>query len=171
MKKLFFIASLFISFQVASQEQFNVGINGGITIGGIVPTSKMAFGGEANYLFDISDDFVLGPSIGLVYFNTKEVNGIKPDAKMYLPISAAIRFNSNDDYYYVGADIGYAICISPSGDRGGIFFKPLVGYKIDQSFKVNLFYAGVKKKHPTYSYIGLGLVYDFNGSEDDFYAY
>ncbi|TYP98831.1 hypothetical protein C7447_102147 [Tenacibaculum adriaticum] len=171
MKKILLLTFLNISIQVTSQQQFNIGINGGITIGNIEPVSKMAFGGDINYLFDISDEFVVGPSLGLVFFSSKEANGEKSDAKMYLPISTAIRFNSNEDVFYVGADLGFAVGLSPEGDNGGVFFKPLVGYKINQAFKVNLFYAGIKKRKPTYAFIGLGLVYDFNAGKDDFYFY
>lgn len=163
MKKILFVSILLTSLCVFSQRELNVGVNGGITIGDIKPVSSSAFGLEANYLFDLYEDFKFGPSLSAVYFLPKNNDGLEIDPLVYIPIGMAIRFQTLDDAFYVGGDFGFAIGISPSGDRGGVYFKPLVGYNINQNFKVNLFYSAVKKRVPAYSYIGLGVAFNVFG--------
>lgn len=171
MKNIFLITLLLISSIVLSQEnEFNVGINGGITNGNIKNIASGALGLDANYLFDIVDDVKFGPAVNVLYFFTKENNNIKPDPFIYLPIGGAVRFHGIGEKFNVGADIGYAIGISPSGDRGGIFFKPMLGYDITEKLSLNIFYAGVKKKQPTYSYLGLGIVFNVFG-KDNYYTF
>lgn len=171
MKRILLLITVFIfTQQIKSQEQFNIGVNGGVTVGETIGTySDMAFGLDVNYLFQLSEDFVVGPSLALTYFNTKEVEGFKPDAFMYLPISAAIRFNSLDDPFYAGVDVGFAVGLSPDGDSGGVYIKPIVGYNINDSFKLNLFYAGIRKTKITNGYVGFGVTYDLKGTESESY--
>lgn len=164
MKKIVLIVIAFYSLNMYSQDnEVNVGINAGLTIGNIKNTSSVAFGVDVNYLFDLFENIKIGPSLNFIYYSTKEINGNIPDALMYLPIGGAIRFNSSGDKFYVGADAGFAIGISPEGDNGGIFFKPMLGYYASDKIKLNLFYSGVKKKQPTYGYLGVGIVYNVFG--------
>ncbi len=171
MKRIIFILCVLFSIGSFSQEnEFNVGVNGGITIGNIENVSSVAFGLDANYLFDVFENIKFGPSLNLLYFITEEFNGIKPDAFIYLPIGGAIRLNSFGENFYVGADVGYAIGISPNGDNGGVFIKPMLGYHVSDKIELNIFYSGVKKRKPTYSYLGLGLVFNvFGGSNSNIY--
>ncbi|SNR15683.1 hypothetical protein [Tenacibaculum jejuense] len=169
MKKIVLIIIIAFSFKSFSQSnELNVGVNGGITVGNLESVSSGAFGVDANYLFELFNGFSAGPSLNFVYFLTDEVNGFKPDAFMYLPIGAAVRFQSLTDRFFVGADFGFAIGISPEGDNGGIFFKPMVGYDITESIKINLFYSGIKKRQPTYGYAGIGLIFDVFGSSNQY---
>jgi hypothetical protein len=166
MRKVFvvFLFTFIFNIQVYAQSnEFNIGVNGGITIGNIEGVSNTAFGLDANYLFDVFEGVKFGPSVNLIYFITQEVNGVKPDAYMYLPIGGSVKFHSDGDDFYLALDAGYALGISPEGDRGGIFIKPMVGYNINQDFNVNLFYSGVKKSSPTYGYIGVGVVFNIFG--------
>lgn len=168
MKKLIVIVVFFTGLLLQAQEnELNVGVNGGITIGNIEAQSPVAFGVDANYLFSLNEDFLVGPSLSMVYFSPKDV----ALAKMYLPIGVAGRLQSVDTPFFVGMDLGFAIGLSPNGDRGGIYFKPMVGYDITDKFKINLFYSAVKKKQPTYGYIGLGISFNVFGSGGDYYSY
>lgn len=161
MKKIFLVFTFFLGLTCFSQqEKLNIGVNGGITIGNLKPVSSAAFGFDANYLFEVFEDLNIGPSLNFIYFLTEEVEGVKRDPYMYLPIGGAIRFQSIDDKFFVGADFGFAIGISPKGDNGGIFFKPMVGYNATDDLKVHLFYSGIKKRLPTYGYVGIGIAYD-----------
>ncbi|WP_075340886.1 hypothetical protein [Tenacibaculum agarivorans] len=158
MKKIISIITLLLCLHSFSQEnELNVGVNGGVTVGNLEAVSSIAFGVEGNYLFDIFDGISVGPSLNFLYFVSKE-NTV--DSNIYIPIGGAVRFNSFEEQFYVGLDLGYAIGISPEGDDGGVFFKPLLGYEVTDAFKINLFYSAVKKNSPTYSYVGLGVTYD-----------
>lgn len=152
-----------------AQKELNVSLNGGFTIGDIEPKSSIAFGADANYLFDWFLDFTIGPSLSFIYFSPSSDKDIKPF--IYLPVGGAIRFQAIEDEFYVGGDFGYAMGISPNGDRGGIYFKPIIGYNVNDSFKVNLFYSAIKKKQPAYSYVGIGLTYDFLGASSGNFSF
>lgn len=165
MKRILLLICAIVSINTFSQEQLNIGINGGITIGNIEPYSKVAFGADVNYLFDVAEDFVVGPSIGIIYFNPED----EIDAPVFLPVSASILFHSIDDKFYIGGELGYALSLSDLD--GGFFIKPTVGYYISDSFKINAFYAGVKTGSPTYGYMGLGLAYDIFGRKGARYTY
>jgi len=177
MKKITFLMLALVSLQLFSQEQFNIGINGGIPIDKVESASNIAFGADVNYLFDLHEAIVVGPSVGLIYFNPQDqdvvVGGvettIKIDAPIFIPLSAAFYFHSADDKFYVGGELGYAL--SASDVDGGFFIKPTIGYHLSDPLKLNLFYAGVKTKTPTsYAYIGLGLTFDLKGGNSQ-YAY
>lgn len=167
MRKIILFIVFLCSFHttiIAQENEFNVGINGGITVGNVEEFSTAAFGLDANYLFDVFEGVKFGPSVNLMYFLTQETNGVKPDALIYLPIGGTVKFHSEGDDFYVALDTGYAIGVSNSADGGGIFVKPRVGYNINQNFNVNLFYSGVKKSGPTYGYVGLGIVFNIFGA-------
>ena len=110
-------------------------------------------------------DFVVGPSVGVSYYNPDG----EGDAPIFIPISAAIGFNSIEDVFYVGIDLGYGLSISDADS--GIYIKPILGYKINDSFSINAFYSGVRTSEPTYGYLGLGLAYDFKAAENAKYAF
>ena len=168
MKKIALIALLLLTLPGGAQNHLNVGVNGGMTIGGITSKSNIAFGAELNYLIGISEDISIGPSLNLIYFSpTPDYSG---DGLLYVPVGAAFRLNTAHDRIYIGADAGFAVGITPSGDRGGIFFKPMIGYRLDANFKLTAFYSGIKKKIPSYGFLGLGIVYDFLGG-DEYYTF
>lgn len=171
MKKLLVVSIFLASLCTFSQRELNIGVNGGITIGDIKLVASSAFGVDANYLFDWYEDFKFGPSLSAVYYSPKNSDGLEIDPFVYVPVGIGVRFNTPQDTFYVGGDVGYAIAISPNGDRGGIYFKPMVGYHIDKALKVNLFYSAVKKKVKAYSYIGLGITFNVFGYTGSYYSY
>lgn len=165
-KKLILILSI-VSLNLFSQEQFNIGINGGITSGDVKEFSDFGFGADVNYLFDIFDNVVVGPSVALMYFNLD--SDVDADAPAFLPISAAVRFNSLDDAFYAGVDLGYGVSISGDAD-GGVYLKPIIGYNLSDSFKVNAFYSSVRTSDPNdFSFFGLGLTYNLKGRQNSRY--
>ncbi|CAA0153916.1 outer membrane beta-barrel protein [Tenacibaculum maritimum] len=167
MRKIILLILVFFSMISYGQERkFNIGIHGGLTIGDVKNKSSIGFGGDINYLFDLSEELFIGPSLSLLYFSPKDKN----DALLYLPLGGAIRYNNLEDPFFVGMDLGYAIGVSPSGDRGGLLFKPMVGYNLSDNFQLSLSYIGVKKEKNTYSYIALGVSFDIFGGSD-YYMY
>lgn len=161
MKKITVLLFALMSLQMFSQEQFNVGINGGIPIGNVEGVANLAFGADANYLFDIGQDFLIGPSVGFVYFNAEDQEGVEIEAPTFLPISASLLFHSLDDKFYISGELGYAVAMSDTD--GGVFIKPSVGYFLTDDLKLNAFYAGIKTSDPTFGYFGLGLTFNFIG--------
>ncbi|MCH3882312.1 MULTISPECIES: outer membrane beta-barrel protein [Tenacibaculum] len=159
MKKILFLATIVLSLNATAQySSIGIGINGGLPTGNLEDKFSIAFGLDANYLYEVTDQISLGAATGLVYFSGEENNGVSPEDKMYIPIAGSVRFSNDSDSFFMGGDVGYAIGLSPSGDAGGFYFKPIVGYNINESINFNLFYTGIKKEQPTFAYFGLGVM-------------
>ncbi|CAL2092660.1 OMP_b-brl domain-containing protein [Tenacibaculum sp. 190524A02b] len=180
MKKLLLVAMMAFGFAMNAQDgQFNVGANFGLPIGTTGDVSSFVLGAEVNYLFEVSDDFKVGPSVSYNYFFGKDVDtnvggnlggllnglvnqlteslGISGDSS-YMPIAAAARYNVSEAFV-LGADLGYAIGISPSANNGGFYYRPMVGYNVAEKIMIQATYSGVSTDGSTASNIGLGVMF------------
>lgn len=75
MKKLLLVAVMVITgFTANAQGKFNVGANVGLPLGDISKSTKFMFSVESNYLFEVSDQFKVGPSVSYLYFVGKSAD-------------------------------------------------------------------------------------------------
>lgn len=161
MKKLFLVITVAL-FSFAANAQTGT-LNGGFSLG--LPTgitanvSSFVVSGELNYMFTVGEGFAAGPSIQYTYFLGKDIAGTKTNAS-YLPIAAASRFNVSEKFV-LGADLGYAIAISPSGADNGFYYRPMVGYKLGENMQLNLSYTGISQKstNNSISHVSLGVMF------------
>lgn len=159
MKKLFLGALMIaFSFSVNAQGSFNVGVNAGIPTGDAKDGYTFALGLDVNYLFEVSDAFEVGPSVSYLTYFGDEIGGFDIDNASFLPISAAARFAAGDAFT-LGADLGYALGLSPDGNDGGFYYRPMVGYDISENFMLQATYSGVSVDGGTFSSFGLGAVF------------
>ena len=91
---------------------------------------NFALGLDVNYIFESDSEFKYGLAASyLTYFGkTVEIApGIEGDIDnvSFLPIAAAGRYRISDKFT-LGADIGYAIGLSPSDNDGGFYYRPMV---------------------------------------------
>ncbi|WP_182835528.1 outer membrane beta-barrel protein [Flagellimonas lutimaris] len=161
MKKiaLFTLAVIFgLSFGQA-QGDFTAGIHGGLPIGDAGDLATFAIAVELGYLFDVSDEFKAGPTLGYSHsfgedidtgFGTFEVDDIQ-----FLPIAAAGRFSITDEFS-LGADLGYAIGIN-DGNDGGFYYAPRAAYSVSEAIDIVLAYRGVSLDGGSWDIISLGL--------------
>ena len=73
MKKLLCTILLVIAALTANAQdgQFNIGINGGLPIGDFDKTHSFTLGAEVNYLFEVAENFKVGPSVAFInYFGS-----------------------------------------------------------------------------------------------------
>ncbi len=164
MKKfLLTIAMVAFGFAANAQDgEFNAGVNLGLPIGDVSDAYSFTLGAEVNYLFSVSDDFKVGPSVGYVQFFGKDfdVLGVSipgVDAS-FMPLAAAGRFAVSDEFT-LGADLGYAIGLSPDGNDGGFYYRPMVGYNISDNVMLQATYSGVSVEGGSFSNIGLGVMF------------
>lgn len=163
MKKLLVAAMMFIGLAVNAQEgQFNVGVNLGLPLGDSSDVYSFAFGGEVNYLFNVSDDFKVGPSVSYVNYSGKTVDvlgfSVEVPSASFLPLAAAGRFSVSEQFT-LGADLGYALGLSPDGNDGGFYYRPLVGYNVSEKIMLQVSYSGVSVDGGSFSNIGLGAMF------------
>ena len=161
MKKLLVVAFMSIATLGSINAQEGV-LNGGFNIG--LPTgdysdiSSLTIGAELNYMFPVSEGFTLGPSIQYSHFFGKEFNGVDIDDSSFLPISAAARFNISP-MFVLGANLGYAVGLSPDGNEGGFYYRPVLGYKIGETTQLNLSYAGISRDGASADNISIGVMF------------
>ncbi|OCK42301.1 hypothetical protein BA195_11810 [Tenacibaculum soleae] len=136
-KLLFLVAVVAASFTANAQGQFNAGVNLGLPVGDASDTSSFAFGIEANYLFEVSDEFKVGPTASYVHFLGKD--GL--DAPSFLPLGGAARYSVSDEFV-VGADLGLALGMA-NASGSSFFYRPMVGYNISETMMVQASYMGM----------------------------
>ena len=158
----------------AQDGQFNIGANFGLPVGDASDVASFTLGVEVNYLFSVSDDFKVGPSLSYVHYTGKEVDitqgislpgldlgslgTVDLDDSGFLPLSVAARYNVSDSFAF-GLDLGYAIGVSPEGNDGGFYYRPLIGYHISEKIMLQATYSGVSVEGGSFSNIGLGVMF------------
>ncbi|WP_299104416.1 outer membrane beta-barrel protein [uncultured Tenacibaculum sp.] len=154
MKKLLLvIAMVAIGLTAHAQDgTFNVGANIGLPSADADTAYDFAFSLEANYLFEVSDEFKVGPSLSYAHY-FGDIN----DAS-FLPIDAAARFDASEKIV-IGLNLGYAVGLSPNGNDGGFHYRPSVGYNIAENTTIQASYSGVSVEGGTFANIGLGVVF------------
>ena len=163
MKKVLFIAVVVLGLGNinAQNGSFNAGVSIGLPTGDISNSSSLAISVEANYLFEISDQFKVGPSISyLHYTGKKDILGSGFDANdiSFLPIAAAARFAASEKFT-IGADLGYGFGISPDDIEGAFYYRPMIGYNISEKVMLQATYTGMSKEGSTISNFGVGAMF------------
>lgn len=157
MKKLLLCAAIAIfAITSVSAQEFNLGVNLGLPLGDIKDAYTLNIGVEANYLWQVSDQFDAGISAGYSHYLGDSVGGFDIDDAGFLPIAAAGRLNLSEDFT-IGLDLGYAIGISPSGNDGGFYYAPKLQYGVGESFDIVLAYKGISVDGGTFSSLNLGV--------------
>ena len=162
-KVLFIVAFVLIGLGSVNAQNgsFNAGVNIGFPTGDISDFYSLAISAEANYLFEISDQFKVGPSISyLHYIGKKDINGSGFDAddNSFLPIAAAARFAASEKFT-IGADLGYGFGISPDDIEGAFYYRPMIGYNISEKVMLQATYTGMSKDDTTISNFGVGAMF------------
>lgn len=156
MKKLLLVAIMAFGIAVNAQEnQLNVGGTIGLPVG---DSSEANITGaiEVNYLFKLSDEIKIGPSVSYLHFQQEGADAA------FLPIAAAGRYTASEKII-VGLDLGYGIGVRPSGfTEDGFYYRPMVGYKATEKITVHVDYSSVVLDNSTVSSIGLGATYSFS---------
>ncbi len=143
-------------FALTASAQFSAGATFGIPTGDAEAGYSFVFGIDANYMFDSESDFGFGLATGyLSYFKDEDVN---PDNASFLPLAVAGRFAAGEKFS-IGADVGYAVGLSPDGNDGGFYYRPMIAYSLGDNTSLNLSYSGVSVNGGTFSNIGLGIMF------------
>ena len=166
MKKVLCIAAMAVLGLVnvnAQEGVFNAGVNLGLPTGDMSDISSFAISVEANYLFQMSDEFKVGPSISYLHYIGKDIDlgvfgSINAGDVSFLPIAAAGRFDASEKLT-IGADLGYGIGISPSGSEGAFYYRPMLGYNISDAIMLQATYTGMSKDGSTISNFGIGAMF------------
>lgn len=154
---LLFLVTVAIGVTVVQSQSMKAGANLSLPVGDA--SNAYTFGLQADfaYLFEVNEDFQAGPMASLFYYNGDKIASIKIDDAIFLPIGGHARYSF--EQLFVGADLGYAIGISPSGMDGGVLIRPKVGYNLGSITPV-LSYSAITRSG-TFSSVNLGVEFTF----------
>lgn len=155
MKKLLLVAVITAFGFTTSAQNFGAGLSVGLPIGDAGDLATFNVTADVNYMWDISDTFDAGVSVGFSHNSGDEINGIEFDDVQFLPIAARGAY-SLSEVFTIGADLGYAVGIN-DGNDGGLLFAPRLGYGISDSTDIVLSYNNVSRDGNTWSTINLGV--------------
>ena len=155
MRKLILCAAIVaFAFTNVNAQEFKAGINAALPIGDAGDLSTFGLALDVAYLFEVSEEFNVGPSIG--YNHSFGDSDIIDEDFSWLPIAAAGRYSVSEEFT-LGADLGYAIGISPDGVDGGFYYAPRVQYGVSEALDIVLAYRGISLDGITWSQITLGV--------------
>ncbi len=161
MKKLFFLSiiAIFGICRVNSQGDFNAGISAGIPIGDAGDFATFAIAVDLGYLFEISDKFEAGGTIGYSHSFGDEISilgvTVKTEDVQFIPIAASGRFEVAPDFT-LGADLGYALGVS-DGNDGGFYYSPRAQYSVSEAIDIVAAYRGVSVDGGSWDIITAGV--------------
>lgn len=154
MKKLVLSIMAVLAFTWAQAQDSGIKLGGhvDVPIGDASDLTSIGFGADLAYMFDVSEEFKLGATVGYLSYQGKKEHGEKRDNLGFLPIAAVAQFSLAENIF-IGADVGYALGLSPDYNKGGFYYMPKVGYQIDL-FEVYVGYKGIANKFEISESIG-----------------
>jgi hypothetical protein len=150
MKKLLLLSAIVVSTMTLSAQEANIGLSGALPIGDVGDITTFGLNLDANYLWEVSEQFDLGVAAGYHYYFGEDIDF------GFLPIAAAARFNASEDFT-IGADVGYALGINPDGNDGGFYYAPKIQYSVSEALDIVFAYKGVSLDGVSFDAISLGI--------------
>ncbi len=165
MKKLLFIACfVLIGITAQAQNEFRGGVNLGLPIGDAGDFATFAIAVDLGYLFEITEEVQVGPTLGYSHSFGDEIDtilgSIEVDDVQFLPIAATGHYNFTEEFWF-GLDLGYAIGIN-DGNDGGFYYSPRVAYGVTERIDILAAFRGVSVDGDSWDIISLGVEIGFN---------
>lgn len=169
MKKIFFIAALFVGAVAANAQtsagksvQFSGGVRFALPVGDFNLSHSVGIGAELQAEYQLSPNASLTGTTGFTNFIGKsETFGgykYKMDAVGYIPILVGARYYPSGNVF-IGGKAGYGI-LTGAGSGGAFNFEPQVGYN-GKKFQLAAGYNALVDDG-TLGHLGVSAVYKFN---------
>lgn len=162
MKKILF-ASIFVVFgfiQSNAQDYFKLAFSGAIPTDNASRVSTFSLAADFAYLFETSNAFQTGVTIGYYYSFPEEINGVELNDTQFIPIAGVARFNVSK-VFTLGVDAGYGISIDSADNNGGFYYAPKVLLNLSPIIALKVEYRGLLiPDSRTFDTIGFGIEFD-----------
>jgi hypothetical protein len=156
MKKIITLIALIAFAFNSDAQEFRIGGNVGLPIGDAEMGYSVAFGADLNYTWNVAEKIDLGLALSYYQFIAESNGFLAPEDASFLPLGVAGRFKASEKIL-IGADLGYGIGIMPDGNDGGFYYRPLLGYNLNDLMQITTSYKGVSIGGGTFSSINLGF--------------
>jgi len=161
MKKLMLLAAVAVfGLSSVNAQDFNAGISAGLPMGDAGDFTTFGISLDVNYLWEVSEEFDAGITTGYQHYfgDSVDILGTTFDFEDFgfLPIAAAARYSVSEKFT-VGADLGYALGVSPDGNDGGFYYAPKIQFGVTDSLDIVFAYRGVSLDGGSFDSITLGV--------------
>lgn len=159
-KLLIFLVVVCASFSINGQN-FNIGVSAGLPSGDASDAYTFSAIIDASYLTEVSKEFHVGGAVGFIYsFGDSQdiplIGSVDIDDAGFLPLAAAGRYTVSEEFV-LGADIGYALGVTPSELDGGFYYAPRVQYYFLENLSAVASYRGVSVSGGSFDFLTLGV--------------
>jgi len=160
MKKVILVIGIALASFSVNAQNFNVGLSGGIPTGDSSDLLSFSIILDANYLYEVSEEFSVGATTGFIYSIVDSDLSDFVDDPGFLPIAAAARYSISEEFS-LGADIGYALGVTPSELDGGFYYAPKLQYSFTETISGVAAYRSVSVDGGSFDNITLGVEFKF----------
>jgi hypothetical protein len=164
MKKVFLMLVAVIAFSFTAKAQFtqSIVVTAGLQVGDVKDQSNFALSADVYFMKPVVENFDIGLTAGYTNYFGKDydtpLGTVEGTNVSFLPLAGAFRFGLTDSFS-IGSDIGYAFGLSPDGNDGGFYYKPVLGFNIGDTSQLMLSYQGVSGDAKDFNYVGLGFAF------------
>lgn len=165
MKKLVLIVCLvLLGWSVQAQNEFRAGAHLGLPIGDAGDFATFAIAVDLGYLFEISEEVQVGPTIGYSHSFGDSIDtilgSIDIDDVQFIPIAATGHYNFTEQFWF-GLDLGYAIGVN-NGNDGGFYYSPRFAYGVSDNIDIVAAFRGISVDGGSWDIISLGVDFAFD---------
>jgi len=171
MKQLFAFLVFVLSCHSASSQVdrtlIRVGFHSALPVGDAAEVLSLSVGLDLMYHFGVSELLDLGVATGFTNAFVKNDRTLIGEISttsgfeniQHVPLAGSVRLYPVDDFK-VGGDFGYALGID-AGNKGGLYYRPMVGVEIGGSTELNLSYTAIAADDSNISTAVLALLFLF----------
>jgi len=165
MKKFILIFAIaLVGFTVKAQE-FNLGLSAALPSGDAGDFYTFSLVLDAEYLYEISEQFKVGGTTGYIYSFGDEIGGTvegfdvsaEVDDSGFIPLAASGRFMASEDLTF-GADVGYAIGVQPSDVESGFYYALKALYGVSENLDIVAAYRAISVDNGIGGNVNLGYI-------------
>ena len=149
--------------ETKAEDQFKVEINIGTTTGDQQARDlySTTIGFDFTTLTEITKDLQVGGTLGVVNFFDNESTDGNAGKNLNFSLGGTFRFFTDNDKFFIGSDVGFAIGLNGNGDdEAGFYYRPKIGMSISDCSGINVSYA-VTKDVNEYSNVSIGYEFTF----------
>lgn len=166
MSKLGVILSFFFWFStigLVAQEGVKLGIQGGLPFNDFNSEVGEVVGVDIGYMKALGEVVDIGVMAGFLNGFPEKYERENPLVDFphvqFVPLAGSVRIWPSDSFSF-GGDVGYAFGIN-SGNEGGLYYRPIVGYLLGPKTEINLSHTNIKLENRDWTTVTLGILYTF----------
>ncbi len=150
----------------SNAQSISAGLSGGLPSGDASDLYTFAVILDASVHFEAGDSFMVGGTAGYINSFGDELDlggfgSVEVEDAGFIPVAASARYMISEAFS-LGADVGYALGVSPDTNDGGFYYAPKAIYNVSENFGIVAAYRGVSVDGGSFDFLSLGFEFKFN---------